>query len=59
MLWGKYAQSKKLLIDTDKHYVLEAPHPSPFSAYTGFFGCKHFSQCNEYLEKHGHQKIVW
>jgi uracil-DNA glycosylase len=59
MLWGKYAQSKKSLINIDKHCVLEAPHPSPFSAYTGFFGCKHFSQCNEYLERCGHKKIVW
>lgn len=59
MLWGNFARSKKSLIDTSKHLVLEAPHPSPFSAYTGFFGCKHFSLCNEYLKKHGKKEIVW
>jgi uracil-DNA glycosylase len=59
MLWGKYAQSKKTLIDTDKHLVLEAPHPSPFSAHSGFFGCKHFSMCNEYLKKNGLREIIW
>jgi uracil-DNA glycosylase len=59
MLWGKYAQSKKNLIDTKKHLVLEASHPSPFSAYRGFFGCKHFSQCNEYLTKYGKKEIGW
>ncbi len=59
ILWGNYARSKRVLIDTSKHYVLEAPHPSPFSAYTGFFGCKHFSKCNEYLEKHGKEGVRW
>jgi uracil-DNA glycosylase len=59
MLWGKYAQSKKSLIDTRKHYILEAPHPSPFSVHTGFFGCKHFSKCNEYLRNHGQKEIIW
>jgi uracil-DNA glycosylase len=59
MLWGNYARSKKSLIDTDKHLVLEAPHPSPFSAHYGFFGCKHFSQCNDYLEKHRKERILW
>lgn len=59
ILWGKYAQSKKGLIDTAKHLVLEAPHPSPFYAHSGFFGCKHFSQCNEYLAKNGGKEIVW
>jgi uracil-DNA glycosylase len=59
MLWGNYARSKKQLIDTSKHLVLEAPHPSPFSAYSGFFGCKHFSKCNEYLEKYGKGVIQW
>lgn len=59
LLWGNYARSKKVLIDTKKHFVLEAPHPSPFSAYTGFFGCKHFSKCNEYLRKHGQKEILW
>lgn len=59
MLWGNYARSKKALIDTSKHLVLEAPHPSPFSAYSGFLGCKHFSKCNMYLRKHGKQEIKW
>lgn len=59
MLWGNFARSKKALIDTSKHLVLEAPHPSPFSAYTGFFGSKHFSVCNEYLKKHGKEGIRW
>jgi uracil-DNA glycosylase len=53
MLWGNYARSKIALIDVSKHLVLVAPHPSPLSAYTGFFGCKHFSKCNDYLRKHG------
>jgi uracil-DNA glycosylase len=59
MLWGKYAQSKKALIDTSKHLVLEAPHPSPFSAHSGFFGCKHFSLCNKYLQENGLKEINW
>ena len=59
ILWGNYARSKKVLIDTKKHCILEAPHPSPFSAHTGFFGCKHFSKCNEYLIKHGQKEILW
>ncbi len=59
MLWGNYARSKKSLIDTSRHLVLEAPHPSPFSAHSGFFGCKHFSQCNEYLKKYGKEEIQW
>ena len=59
MLWGNYAKSKKSLIDTKRHLVLEAPHPSPFSVYTGFFGCKHFSKCNEYLKKNQIGKIDW
>jgi uracil-DNA glycosylase len=59
MLWGNYAKSKKSLIDTDKHLVLEAPHPSPFSVYTGFFGCKHFSKCNQYLKKNKIGEIKW
>lgn len=59
LLWGNYARSKKVLIDTSKHLVLEAPHPSPFSAHSGFFGCKHFSTCNEYLKKHGKGEIEW
>ncbi len=59
MLWGNYARSKRTLIDSTKHLVLEAAHPSPFSAYSGFFGSKHFSKCNEYLEKHGEGRIIW
>ena len=59
ILWGNYARSKKVLIDANKHLVLESPHPSPFSAYSGFFGCKHFSKCNEYLRKFGKSEIFW
>lgn len=59
LLWGKYAQAKAELIDQNKHLVLVAPHPSPFSAYTGFFGCKHFSKTNEYLKRHSHTPIDW
>jgi len=59
LLWGKFAQAKQSLIDTNKHLVLPAPHPSPFSAYTGFFGSKHFSKTNEYLNEHGKKPIVW
>lgn len=59
MLWGKYAQQKEVLIDTKKHLVLTAPHPSPFSARTGFFGSKHFSRCNLYLKRHHKKPIMW
>ena len=59
MLWGNYARSKKTLIDGSRHLILEAPHPSPFSAHSGFFGCRHFSKCNEYLVKHGKNPIQW
>lgn len=59
LLWGKYAAAKKSLIDESKHLVLVAPHPSPFSAYTGFFGCRHFSQTNDYLKKHGKKPVLW
>lgn len=59
MLWGNFARSKKNLIDETKHLVLEAPHPSPFSAYTGFFGCKHFSLCNTYLANNNKKEISW
>ena len=59
ILWGKYAQAKINLINQNKHLVLTAPHPSPFSAYTGFFGSKPFSKTNEYLEKYGLKKIEW
>jgi uracil-DNA glycosylase len=59
MLWGNYARGKKILIDQSKHLVLEAPHPSPFSAHSGFLGCKHFSLCNKYLEENNIPPIVW
>ncbi len=59
MLWGSYAQKKGDFIDTSRHLVLKAPHPSPLSAYRGFFGCKHFSQANNYLSSHGLQPIAW
>jgi uracil-DNA glycosylase len=59
LLWGKYAQDKGAKIDTSKHLVLKAPHPSPFSAYTGFLGCKHFSKTNEYLAQHRQIPIEW
>lgn len=59
MLWGNFAQSKKALIDSQKHIILEAAHPSPFSAYKGFFGCRHFSKANYYLEKKYGEIIDW
>lgn len=59
LLWGKYAQEKGALINREKHLVLTAAHPSPFSAHNGFFGCKHFSKTNEYLQKHGNPPINW
>lgn len=59
LLWGNYAKKKSEMIDWEKHLVLEAAHPSPFSAPTGFFGCKHFSQTNAYLKKHGIMPIKW
>lgn len=59
MLWGRDARNKKALIDTSKHLVLEAPHPSPLSAHSGFFGCRHFSKCNAWLEQNGLEAIEW
>ena len=59
MLWGRDARNKKSLIDPSRHLILEAAHPSPLSAYNGFFGCKHFSKCNEYLKKQGLEPIKW
>lgn len=59
MLWGSYARSKAQLIDSNKHLILEAPHPSPLSAHRGFLGCKHFSQANKYLEQNGLEPIKW
>ena len=59
MLWGSYAQKKGSIIDTKRHKVLKAPHPSPLSAHRGFFGSKHFSQANEYLKSKGKSEILW
>jgi uracil-DNA glycosylase len=59
MLWGGYAQKKGKSISRERHLVLTAPHPSPLSSYRGFFGCKHFSQANEYLSEHGRPIIQW
>jgi len=59
LLWGRYAQAKESLIDSSKHLVLKAAHPSPFSAHSGFFGCRHFSKTNEYLKMHGSHEIDW
>lgn len=59
MLWGKPAQMKKKMLTNPKHLILEAPHPSPLSSYRGFFGCKHFSKCNEFLKEHGEAPIDW
>ena len=59
MLWGRPAQEKASMIRNEKHLVLKAPHPSPLSAHRGFFGCRHFSQANEYLEKCGVGAINW
>lgn len=59
LLWGKFAQSKAELIDSTKHHILKAPHPSPFSAHTGFFGCRHFSKTNEILKNHSEKEIDW
>lgn len=59
LLWGKPAQSKIKLLNNPKHLILTAPHPSPLSSYRGFFGCKHFSKANNYLEKHNLTPIDW
>jgi uracil-DNA glycosylase len=59
ILWGKFAQDKKVLIDETKHFVLKSAHPSPLSAYAGFFGNRHFSKTNEYLAAHGTDPIDW
>lgn len=59
ILWGSYAQKKGAFIDRNRHLVLASPHPSPLSAYQGFFGNKHFSRANEYLAEHGKEKIIW
>lgn len=59
MLWGAHAQKKGRNIDAQKHLLLNGPHPSPLSAYRGFFGCKHFSKANAWLKKQGKGKIIW
>jgi len=59
ILWGKFAQEKRSLIDESKHCILKSAHPSPLSAHAGFFGCKHFSRTNEYLMRNGVDPIDW
>jgi uracil-DNA glycosylase len=58
-LWGKPAQKKMKLLNNPNHLILEAPHPSPLSAYRGFFGCKCFSECNDFLVANGKEPIDW
>ena len=59
LLWGAYAQRKGSMVDSSRHLVLTAPHPSPLSAHRGFLGCRHFSKCNRYLVEHGLDPIDW
>lgn len=59
LLWGRFAQEKEKLIDAEKHHILKAAHPSPFSAYNGFFGCKHFSKTNSLLQSQNLTPINW
>jgi uracil-DNA glycosylase len=59
LLWGKFAQAKEYLINTDKHHILKAAHPSPYSASAGFFGCRHFSKTNQILKEQGKKEINW
>jgi uracil-DNA glycosylase len=59
LLWGRYAQNKQSLIDPNKHHILKAAHPSPFSANNGFFGCRHFSKTNALLQQQGKEIIDW
>ena len=59
LLWGKPAQRKKAMLHNPNHLILEAPHPSPLSVYRGFFGCRHFSKTNQFLEEHGLTPIDW
>jgi uracil-DNA glycosylase len=59
LLWGRDARAKASLIDTSRHLVLEAPHPSPLSAHSGFFGCKHFSQTNAWLKSNNIDEVIW
>jgi uracil-DNA glycosylase len=59
MLWGSYAQKKAAFVDKSRHLMLKAPHPSPLSAHSGFFGCKHFSKANAFLKSRGLEPIDW
>jgi uracil-DNA glycosylase len=59
MLWGSYARKKAAFVDGERHLVLTAPHPSPLSAHSGFFGCRHFSKANAFLQEHGMPPIDW
>ena len=59
LLWGRFAQAKESLVDGSRHLILKAAHPSPFSAQNGFFGCRHFSLANAYLEKQGIEPVDW
>ena len=59
LLWGAYAQRKAAFVDPQRHLVLKAPHPSPLSAYNGFFGCRHFSKANAFLQSRGLPPIDW
>lgn len=59
MLWGSYAQKKASFVDTSRHLVLRSPHPSPLSAHNGFFGCRHFSKANAFLQSRGRAPIDW
>lgn len=59
ILWGNYARKKGKAIDRKRHHILEGPHPSPLSAYRGFFGCRHFSQANQWLEQQGRPPVDW
>jgi uracil-DNA glycosylase len=59
MLWGAYAQKKAAFVDTTRHLVLKAAHPSPLSAHNGFLGCRHFSKANAFLESQGLEPIDW
>ena len=59
LLWGRPAQMKRSMLNNPRHLILEAPHPSPLSAFRGFFGCRHFSKANEFLKSHGVEPIDW
>ena len=59
MLWGSPARKKKALLNNPEHLILEAPHPSPLSAYRGFFGCRHFSKANDFLQANGSEPVDW